>query len=238
MVGIFGFRRNVPDIKKTQIAATLSAEVRLVCSTVTLSQLTSTWPSRKTWLFRDMLYSTKSTIFSKTCCFQLLTRCLRGPDEMVSRDRFGPRIVVFSPPPALNRLKNEKRPWHIDCHHVVTPTQNPQLLSLQRNVLCCSVASPQLCCWRCRCFDVGRRSSLPSAVRRKGTTHVVKKPLRRGWICYLPLHHSSWQSNQVLNCSASRDVKKKGEVEKAMLHFYHATTGAEKYTSFLNNDYC
>jgi len=33
-----------------------------------------------------MLQSTKSQTFSKCIIFSLLTKCLRGPDEMASRD--------------------------------------------------------------------------------------------------------------------------------------------------------
>jgi len=41
--------------------------------------------------------STKKQAFCKYIIFSLLTKCLRGSDEIVLRDRFGPQPVVWRP---------------------------------------------------------------------------------------------------------------------------------------------
>jgi len=82
------------------------------------------------WLFRGMLYSTKSTNFCKhisqffsTVFYSSLTKWLRGPDEMTSRAAFGPRAVVWRP------WSEPYQPHSITPNLGVTLSQGPKIQS-------------------------------------------------------------------------------------------------------------
>jgi len=57
-------------------------------------------------LFRDMLHIAKSISFCKFILFSLLTKCLRGPDEMAWQAGFGLRAVVWRPWPKSSLFSN------------------------------------------------------------------------------------------------------------------------------------